>query len=164
MENEISESIQESCCHSVDEVSDSTVFLCKWCRSDIVESASFCKECGLWQSSFRQWVSPTTILSMIGAAAAWSAVLFQALPSPPNPVMVAAKAVEALEQKAEIGCTKNKTNECIWEFWRLYSVAQIANDAVAQLDARNEFRRRTKTVVNSVGHEYVELYEFEPLN
>ena len=136
---------------------------CKWCRSTINKSASFCKECSLWQSPFRQWLSPATLLSILGAAAAWAAVMFQIF-SPPNPVLLAANAVEALEEKVKIGCSNNKTNECVGEFWFLHSNAHKTTNMVPKLEERNEFRQRIKTVFNKHSSEYAELYEFVPQN
>lgn len=137
---------------------------CNWCKSTIIDSATFCKECGLWQSPIRQWLAPSALLSLVGAMAAWLAVMYQIIPKDPNPILVAAQAVEALEFKVKEGCENNKTNRCIHEFWSLYATAEDTRSKVPDLGVRNELRQRINIVMDKHAYKYVELYEFEPLN
>lgn len=135
---------------------------CNWCKTNIDSSAKYCKECGLWQSRVRQWISPGTVLSIVGALAAWMAVIFQIMPKAPNPVLVAVNAVEALEFKAEEGCERNKTNACVHDFWFLLSEAENARKKVSNFEVRKELSGRIDSVVKKHGAEYAVMYEWEP--
>ncbi len=134
---------------------------CRWCRSQINENAVYCKECNQWQSRRRMWFTPGTTLSLIGALAAWSAVIFQIWPKAPEVELIAAQAVEAFEYKAKDGCEKNKTNNCLHEFWALYSAAEVARDNIPNMELRKELRERIEYVMDKHGHKYVELFEWE---
>ena len=134
---------------------------CKWCKSEIDLEASFCKECNQWQSSKKLWLSPNSLLALFGALAAWCAVAYQLVPQSSPPELVALQNIEKLDLKGEEGCTNNKTNACINEFWKIYGTADDARQNIVDLETRKSIEEQLELVMKKHGQKFVEAYEFE---
>lgn len=118
---------------------------CRWCLSQIQLDAKYCKECGKWQSIFRDLVNPSNILAIFGALAAWVAVIVSFLPDE-NPMLHAVNEVEAFEEVFGSECYEAIVGDCYYEFWSRYVDSIRAIRQLDDLDARKELHARVRAI------------------